>query len=89
MPSPKKHTFYPLEAVEFELREVPRGQLSERVNELILKGLNIEKEQAIAQAYRKHDAALAQSQKRNISSSSSRLLSKAAFEPEDEAEDYI
>lgn len=89
MKSAKKHTFYPTEEVAIELKEVPRGQLSERVNELILKGLSAEKQNEIALAYLTYDAQLAKSAKRDLASSSSRLMSEAAFVAEDEVEDFV
>jgi hypothetical protein len=89
MSSPKKHAFYPTEPVEEELKGVPRGQISERVNDLILKGLTFERQQEIALAYRTYDAALARAPARNPKTSSSKLLSAGAFQAEDETEDFI
>lgn len=89
MKSLKKHTFYPEQEVELELRGIPRGQLSERVNDLILKGLSFERQQEVAMAYQKYDLALSQTAARNSESSSVRVLSAAAFQAEDEVEDFV
>jgi hypothetical protein len=40
MKSAKKHSFYPVTEVEGVLNAVAKGHLSDRVNELILKGLS-------------------------------------------------
>lgn len=89
MKSPKKHTFYPAEQVEQELKEVPRGQISERVNDLILKGLTLERQQEVALAYQQYDRALAQQAARNPKKTSTKFMQAGAFQPEDETEDFI
>lgn len=87
MKSAKKHTFYPAKEVETELEGIPRGQLSERVNELIVKGLTYERQQEVALAYQKYDLDLANTP-RNFESSSARFMSAGAFQAEDEEEDF-
>ena len=89
MKAQKKHTFYPEETVALELKEIPRGRLSERVNELILKGLSYEKQEAVALAYQRYDAELGKSPKRDSESSSTRFLSAGAFKSEDDIEDFV
>ncbi len=89
MKSMKKHSFYPVEQVEKELKDVPRGHISERVNELILKGLSVEKQQEVALAYQNYNAALTKVPLRNSSDSSIKFMSEGAFKVEDEVEDYI
>jgi hypothetical protein len=89
MKAQKKHTFYPEGTVEAELKEIPRGRLSERVNELILKGLSYEKQEAVALAYQQYDAELAKSPTRDFETSSSRFLSAGAFKAEDDVEDFV
>jgi len=89
MKAQKKHTFYPEETVELELKEIPRGRLSERVNELILKGLSYEKQEAVARAYQDYDAELARTPERNFETSATRFLSAGAFKSEDDVEDFV
>lgn len=89
MKSSKKHTFYPEEIVETELKGIPRGKLTERINHLILKGLEAEKQESIAQAYQKYNSELASELKRNFHDSSVKLMSENAFVPEDEVEDFV
>jgi hypothetical protein len=89
MKSAKKHSFYPVEEVERLLQEIPRGHLSDRVNELILKGLSFEQQQKVVLAYQAYNAELEMVPKRNEVSSSTQFMSKAAFSSEDEVEDYI
>ena len=90
----KKSTFYPKSEVEKALQGTPPKKLSERVNELILKGLSKEKEEALAVAYEKYDQQLA-SQERETAKlpkkriSTTAMLSKRLFEPEDEPEDWF
>lgn len=81
-----KHTFYPVEKVENVLKDIPRGKLSERVNELILKGLSAEQQQEVALAYQSYNAALASEE---IRGSSVSFMSEGAFTPEDEVEDFV
>lgn len=90
MKAAKKHTFYPVNEVEEILKEVPRGQLSERVNELLLKGLALEKQNEIALAYQKYNDALAR-EAQSPSKSKKRIerLSEPAFQIEDEEEGFI
>ncbi len=71
---------------------MPRGQISERLNDLITKGLAYEKQQQLQLAYLKYDNELAQSptrQKNENGISSTMLMSEAAFQTEDEAEDFV
>lgn len=89
MKTSKKHTFYPEEVVEIELNGIPRGKLSERINQLILKGLEGEKQELIAQAYQKYNSELVTEQKRNFQESSKKLMSENAFVPEDELDDFV
>ena len=88
MESSKKQTFYPVDEVATELMVIPRGRLSDRVNELILKGLALEKQQAVAQAYQTYAAVLANGPQSVVASTSSRYLAEGAFQPEDEEEDF-
>lgn len=81
----KKHAFYPTEEVERVLAELDKGKLSQRVNDLILKGLSFEQEKNIELAYQKYDLALAS----QACETSAKFMSKGAFESEDEVEDFI
>lgn len=90
MTTQKKHAFYPTDEVERELEGIPRGHLSERVNELILKGISAEKQQQIALAYQQFDATLAQPGTRAEDRDPlAKLMSARAFAPGDEVEDFI
>lgn len=85
----QKRAFYPVEQVEMELKDVPKGHLSERVNDLILKGLSVEKQQQVALAYQQHNAALEQSGRAEDRDQISNLMASRAFEPEDEVDDFV
>ena len=86
MKGTKKHSFYPITAVEVELRHIPRGKFSERVNDLLLKGLFLEKQQEIASAYQNYNSTLAL---KPIQSSNTSFMSESAFTAEDETEDFV
>lgn len=89
MSSQRKHTFYPDEAVEAVLRGVAKGGLSERVNELILKGLSLEKQEEVARAYQDYNLQLSNSSEADLQALPDRFLSEEAFRSEDEVEDFI
>ena len=91
MSNSAKKVFYPSEKVEEILKEIPKGQFSSRINELLLKGVSLEKQEAVKLAYLQFDQALAKetSKRAKAKSSTTKLLSKRAFEPEDEVEDFI
>ncbi|MFZ4403795.1 MAG: hypothetical protein ACOYOK_06805 [Pseudobdellovibrionaceae bacterium] len=86
MKSAKKHSFYPITEVEVELRHIPRGKFSERVNDLLLKGLSLEKQQEVASAYQNYNSALAL---KPTKPSTSSFMSESAFTAEDETEDFV
>lgn len=56
---PLKRTFYPEPEVEKVLRRVGPKKLSQRVNDLIFKGLAKEEEEAIRADYERYDRELA------------------------------
>ena len=85
----KKHSFYPKEEVARELSAVPKGHLSERVNELILKGLSAENQEQIAHAYRQYDSVLASAGIQDKHGPGERLMSAKAFGVDDEVDDFI
>ena len=60
----KKHTFYPAPEVEAVLKDAPMKGLSERVNELLLKGIEKEREERIKAEYERFDREVAKAPKR-------------------------
>jgi len=87
-----KKAFYPIEEVITILDGIPRGQLSNRLNELILKGLSYEKKEKIEQDYISFNEAIASDKSRYQNDkgiSSTMMMSARLFEPEDEEEDFI
>ena len=50
-----KHAFYPSPEVAKALEDAPPKKLSERVNDLIMKGLSKEKEEAIRIEYERYN----------------------------------
>ena len=87
-----KKALYPSEEIEIFLETVPKGQLSSRINELILKGLTLERQLKIQQDYKKYNEILAQKKTRGKNKgdvSSTMMMSAKAFEPEDETEDFF
>jgi len=85
----QKKAFYPVEQVEEELKNVPKGHLSERVNDLILKGLSAEKQQQVALAYQQYNALLEHSGRAEDRDPIAHLMAAHAFESEDEVEDFV
>lgn len=85
----QKKAFYPVEEVEKELMNVPKGHLSERVNDLILKGLSAEKQQQVALAYQQYNEALEHSMRSEDRDPIVDLMSARVFEAEDEVEDFV
>ncbi|HAZ14960.1 MAG: hypothetical protein A2X86_21520 [Bdellovibrionales bacterium GWA2_49_15] len=59
-----KRTFYPAPEVEAVLKDAPVKKLSDRVNELILKGLEKEREEKIKIEYERYDQELSLAPKR-------------------------
>jgi hypothetical protein len=85
----QKKAFYPVEEVEKELKNVPKGHLSERVNDLILKGLSAEKQQQVALAYQQYNDALERSGRPDDRDPFADLMAGRVFEPDDEVEDFV
>lgn len=85
----QKRAFYPVEEVEKELKNVPKGHLSERLNDLILKGLSAEKQQQVALAYQQYNDALESSGRADDRDPFVNLMSERVFEPDDEVEDFV
>lgn len=84
-----KRTFYPDPIVENILEKTPPKKLSFRVNQLIIKGILKEEQEAIANAYQRYDVELASiSSKKQPSSKPSSYLSSRLFENEDELENW-
>lgn len=90
--SSTKRAFYPSDDVEALLKNIPRGQVSSRINELILEGLSFEHRLKIEQDYMRFNEAIAKDKPRKKDTkgdSSTMLMSAKLFEPEDEGEDFI
>ncbi len=90
--SQAKKAFYPTEEVESFLENIPKGQQSSRINELILKGLTLEHQEKIKQCYQEFSEQLIQepARKKNKDGlSTTMMMSKKAFEEEDETEDWF
>ncbi len=87
-----KKAFYPTEEVFSVLEAIPRGQLSQRLNELILKALEYEKQEKIASDYHLFNQTIAQDQAREQNSlgfSNNMMMASNAFKDEDDVEDFI
>ncbi len=81
-----KITFYPKAEAVQALKGAPSKKVSERVNELILKGLTKEKEEQIKRDYEQYDRELASAppRTRNAQGISSTMLMSARLFTEDE-----
>lgn len=84
-----KVTFYPKGEAAEALKDAPSKKVSERVNELILKGLTKEKEEQIKRDYEQYDRELAAAppRARNAQGISSTMLMSARLFTEDEGSD--
>lgn len=81
-----KITFYPKAEAAAALKDAPSKKMSERVNELILKGLSKEREEKIRRDYEQYDRELAKSQARasNAKGTSSTTFMSARLFTDDE-----
>jgi len=81
-----KVTFYPKGEAAEALKDAPSKKVSERVNELILKGLSKEKEEQIKRDYEQYDRELASAppRARDAQGVSSTMLMSARLFTEDE-----
>jgi hypothetical protein len=87
-----KKSFYPNQEIENMLSDIPRGQISERINDLLMKGLSLEKQLKIKEDYERFNELVAQARprKNDLSVSTTTMMSAKAFEPEeDETEDFF
>jgi hypothetical protein len=86
-----KKAFYPSKEVEHFLESVPKGQLSGRINELILKGLSLEYQEKIKADYENFSLLVEKERPRKSKKglSTTMMMSAKAFEPEDEVEDFF
>jgi hypothetical protein len=87
-----KKSFYPSEEVESLLEAIPKGQISSRINELILKGLTLEHQEKIKADYERFSAEIANESPRKKDKSgisTTMMMSRKAFEAEDEIEDWF
>jgi hypothetical protein len=90
--SSKRTTFYPDPRVQEVLRGAEPKKVSERINELILKGLSKEKEEQVRAEYERyaHDLAETESRKKNKQGvSTSMMMASGLFVPEDEPDDWF
>lgn len=84
-----KRTFYPDPIVEDVLEKTPPKKLSFRVNQLIIKGILKEEQEAITNAYQHYDVELAHiSSKKSSSPKPSTYLSSRLFANEDEPDNW-
>ncbi len=87
-----RHTFYPEPEVAKALQNAPPKKLSERVNQLILRGLSQEKEDAMRAEYERYDREIekAPARKKNASALSTTLMmSERLFETDDSDQDLF
>jgi hypothetical protein len=85
-----KVTFYPKGEAAEALKDAPSKKVSERVNELILKGLSKEKEEQIKRDYEQYDRELASAPPRGRSAqgvSSTMLMSERLFTEDEGSND--
>ena len=76
-----KRAFYAIQEVELELKNTPKGEISLRINELILKGKEYEKKMMIKSDYAHFNKAL---EKEAKSEDDSKIyLSERAYTDED------
>lgn len=87
-----KHTFYPNPEVAKVLEGAPPKKLSERVNDLIIKGLTKEKEDAMRAEYERYDkevAAYPSRKKDDRSLSNTMMMSARLFETDESDKDLF
>ncbi len=85
-----KRTFYPLPEVEAILKIAPAKKVSERVNSLILMGLQCEKAQQMLRDYQKFNDDLTNlpANEKKSAEETSRLLASRLFDAEDEVKGW-
>ncbi len=76
-----KRAFYAIQEVELELKNTPKGEISSRINELILKGKEYEKKMMIKRDYTHFNKALEKSVKNE--DDSGMYLSETAYSDDD------
>ncbi len=87
-----KKSFYPNEEIEHFLETIPKGQLSGRINDLILKGLTFEHQTKVREDYIRFNDLIAKDiprAKAKSGFSTTMMMSAKAFEAEDEVEDFF
>ena len=85
---PAKITFYPKGEAAEALKDAPSKKVSERVNDLILKGLSKEREEQMKLDYEKYDRELAASSPRKRDAkgiSTTMLLSQRLFTDDEDS----
>lgn len=88
-----KKAFYPTEEIEQLLQDVPKGQISSRINDLLMKGIALERQMKVEQDYFHFNEMIAQERPRLKSAkgkvSTTMMMAAKAFEAEDEVEDFF
>lgn len=85
-------TFYPEREVQKVLAKAEAKKVSERINELILKGITKEKEEQIKDSYEKYAQELSKSEPRKKDKqgvSSTMIMASGLFASEDEPDDWF
>lgn len=91
----KRTTFYPEREVQKVLTKAGPKKVSERINELILKGITKEKEEQIKDNYEKYAYELSKSHPRkkgiysNHGVSTTMIMASGLFTPEDEPDGWF
>ena len=87
-----KHTFYPEPEVARALEDAAPKKLSERVNDLIMKGLTKEREEAIRAEYERYDKEVSTCPPRKTNSrgvSTTMMMSARLFDTDDSDKDLF
>ena len=86
-----KHTFYPAPEIESVLKNTAPKKLSERVNELLLKGITKEKEEAMRLEYERvnEQFKLSPTRTKNSGISSTMMLAEGLFSNIDESDEDL
>ena len=88
----KRTTFYPGAEVQKILSKAEPKKVSERINELILKGITKEKEEQIRESYERFAEGLSKSQPRRKNKqgvSTTTMMASGLFASEDEPDDWF
>jgi hypothetical protein len=92
MKANKRTTFYPEREVQKVLAKAEPKKVSERINELILKGISKEREEKIRGCYEKYSLELSLSEPRKKDKhgvSTTSIMASGLFASEDEPDDWF